>query len=231
MPDRQIRRPRTRSVSKRIGGHIRARVACVAFASRRGWRLDDLGPDWYNVRDSMRNLGVTRCALQHMARRGQIERRLLGCYAYYKIPAEGSIDDAELLSSVERPKTRGDCLRMPRPCPFVSCRHHLCLDVMRDGSIRLNFPALEVWELRETCVLDIADRGPAKLHRASGALNITRQAVEAAVERALEVASKELATLLKTTDTEEAQWTDDQEPAYSWTYNQETAYPWTYSQE
>lgn len=25
----------------------------------------------------------------------------------------------------ERPKTRGECYGMPRPCPFVSCRYHL----------------------------------------------------------------------------------------------------------
>lgn len=25
----------------------------------------------------------------------------------------------------ERPKTRGECYEMPRPCPFVSCRYHL----------------------------------------------------------------------------------------------------------
>src|SRR4030095_9996023 len=30
---------------------------------------------------------------------------------------------------VERPQTREECTNMQRPCPFVSCAHHLYLDV------------------------------------------------------------------------------------------------------
>src|SRR3984957_9957175 len=30
---------------------------------------------------------------------------------------------------VERPQTRADCASGERPCPFVSCKHHLFLDV------------------------------------------------------------------------------------------------------
>jgi hypothetical protein len=30
---------------------------------------------------------------------------------------------------VDRPKSRADCQQMERPCPFVSCEHHLYLDV------------------------------------------------------------------------------------------------------
>lgn len=59
------------------------------------------------------------------------------------------------------PKTRGDCLSMPRPCPFVSCRHHLFLDVTDNGSISMSFGsdvnALEAMD--ETCALDVADKG------------------------------------------------------------------------
>lgn len=66
-------------------------------------------------------------------------------------------DDAELV--YDRPKTRGDCLTMERPCPFVSCKHHLYLDVMSSGSIHFNFPDLEVWELIDTCSLDVAEEG------------------------------------------------------------------------
>ena len=53
-----------------------------------------------------------------------------------------------------RPETRADCLGGARPCPFVSCKHHLYLDVSaRTGAIKLNFPDLEVWEMTETCAL------------------------------------------------------------------------------
>jgi len=29
----------------------------------------------------------------------------------------------------ERPRSRSECSDAPRPCPFVSCKHHLFLDV------------------------------------------------------------------------------------------------------
>lgn len=76
----------------------------------------------------------------------------------------------------ERPVTRGECELGPRPCPFVSCRHHLFLDVSpRTGNIKLNFPDLEVWELSESCALDVADRGGMSLHRVGALMNITRE--------------------------------------------------------
>lgn len=69
-----------------------------------------------------------------------------------------------------RPKTRGECAGVERPCPFVSCQYHLFLDVSpRTGKIRLSFPGVEVWDLAETCALDVADRGGLQF-RAVGAL-------------------------------------------------------------
>lgn len=57
-----------------------------------------------------------------------------------------------------RPQTRSDCANFSRPCPYVACRHHLYLDVdARSGSIRINYPDKEVWELEHSCSLDIAD--------------------------------------------------------------------------
>ena len=57
---------------------------------------------------------------------------------------------------VDRPQSRQECSQMQRPCPFVSCSHHLYLDVNPEtGAIKLNFPHLEVWEMAETCSLDV----------------------------------------------------------------------------
>jgi len=56
-----------------------------------------------------------------------------------------------------RPKTRADCANVPRPCPYVGCRHHLYLDVTPAGNLKLNQP-VEVWDLRESCSLDVAER-------------------------------------------------------------------------
>jgi len=61
---------------------------------------------------------------------------------------------------VRRPRTRGDCIDEARPCPFVSCKYHLFLDVLKSGNVKINHPGLEVWELANTCALDIVDNNP-----------------------------------------------------------------------
>jgi hypothetical protein len=76
----------------------------------------------------------------------------------------------------ERPQTRDDCEGGERPCPWVSCQYHLYLDVdPNTGSIKLNFPKLESWELAQTCAWDVADRGGATLTEVGGYLNVTRE--------------------------------------------------------
>jgi hypothetical protein len=87
-----------------------------------------------------------------------------------KAAAEGYPED------VERPRTRADCEGGPRPCPFVSCAYHLYLDASATG-VKLNFPHLEVWDLKETCALDVADRGGATLEEVGQLVNLTRERV------------------------------------------------------
>jgi hypothetical protein len=84
----------------------------------------------------------------------------------------------ELEEGTERPRSRADCEQGTRPCPFVSCKHHLYLDVSPNtGTIKLNFPDLEVWELSESCALDVADSGPQGYERAGALLNVTRERI------------------------------------------------------
>ena len=84
----------------------------------------------------------------------------------------------EFLETVERPMARNDCRDAERPCPFVSCKYHLYLDVNPEtGSIKLNFPDLEVWELEETCALDVAERGGITLEEVGEILNLTRERI------------------------------------------------------
>ena len=78
----------------------------------------------------------------------------------------------------ERPHVRSECSDAPRPCPFVSCQHHLFLDVSaRTGAIKLNFPDLEVWEMTDTCALDVADRGGTTLEEVGAIMNLTRERI------------------------------------------------------
>jgi hypothetical protein len=77
-----------------------------------------------------------------------------------------------------KPRMRFECSEAPRPCPYVSCQHHLYLDVSaRTGAIKLNFPDLEVWEMSETCALDVADRGGTTLEEVGAIMNLTRERI------------------------------------------------------
>ena len=77
-----------------------------------------------------------------------------------------------------RPHFRSDCRSGTRPCPFVSCKFHLYLDIHPEtGSIKLNFPDLEVWEMPETCALDVAERGGITLEEVGDILNLTRERI------------------------------------------------------
>lgn len=82
-----------------------------------------------------------------------------------------------------RPKTRADCVDGMRPCPFVSCRHHLALDVNEEtGSLLLNFPGedgeeVDFASMPETCSLDTADLGGATLEEVGNLLRLTRERI------------------------------------------------------
>lgn len=86
----------------------------------------------------------------------------------------------EVIAALEglRPRDRGQCATGARPCPWVSCKFHLYLDVNPEtGSIKLNFPDLEVWEMPETCALDVAERGGITLEEVGEILNLTRERI------------------------------------------------------
>lgn len=78
----------------------------------------------------------------------------------------------------ERPRSRADCADGPRPCPFVSCKYHLYLDVKDETqSIKINFPHLEVWEMEESCALDVAEKGGLTLEEVGRIMNLTRERI------------------------------------------------------
>jgi hypothetical protein len=82
------------------------------------------------------------------------------------------------IESYARPTRRAECVNGPRPCLFVACKHHLYLDVNPEtGSIKVNFPDKEPWELEDTCALDIAERGGITLEEVGDILNLTRERV------------------------------------------------------
>ncbi|MEE9386700.1 MAG: sigma factor-like helix-turn-helix DNA-binding protein [Nannocystaceae bacterium] len=85
-----------------------------------------------------------------------------------------------------RPKRRGDCSNVARPCPYVSCKYHLYIDVNPStGSIKVNFPDREVWELGNSCALDVAEQGGITLEEVGEILNLTRERIRQVEVRGL----------------------------------------------
>lgn len=102
----------------------------------------------------------------------------------------GDVDPEEqqLIQHIEgmRPRTRADCVNGPRPCLFVSCKHNLYLDVNPEtGSIKLNFPDKEIWELEHTCALDVAEKGGITLEEVGAIMNLTRERIRQVETRGL----------------------------------------------
>ncbi len=83
-----------------------------------------------------------------------------------------------------RPRTRGECVDAPRPCIFVSCRHHLAIEINDKGTIRPAFP-LDEDGARESCSLDVADKGGITLDEIGQLMNISRERVRQIEEVAL----------------------------------------------
>lgn len=115
-------------------------------------------------------------------RKGRLDRGQLGDRSR-TLGAKVSMDErarAEALhppAPVERPRTREECRGGPRPCPFVGCKHNMYLDINPAGTIKLNFPELEPWEVPEedSCAIDIAERGPLTLEEVGVKMNFTRE--------------------------------------------------------
>ena len=89
-----------------------------------------------------------------------------------------------------RPRTFEECdsvgLGDLFPCPFVSCKHHLYLDVNeRTGSIKLNFPDREVDELPATCALRVAEEGGITLDGVADVIGVVRERIRQIEDRAL----------------------------------------------
>jgi hypothetical protein len=119
-----------------------------------------------------RNSGSKRGARKGLRRSRTIAMR--------RLTREERDEATRILSDIQavRPHTREDCRTAERPCPYVSCKYHLYLDINAEtGSIKLNFPDLEVWEMSETCALDVADRGGITLEEVGDLLNLTRERI------------------------------------------------------
>jgi predicted nucleic acid-binding Zn ribbon protein len=128
---------------------------------------------------------------RHRNRRLRVVRSATYCMT--RMPkAEVDAMREELANVVEwHPKRRSDCVYGVRPCPYVTCKYNLYLDVTQAGNIKFNFPDIEPGEMVESCVLDIAEDGGATLERCAELLNMTRERVRQIQATALEKLSRD----------------------------------------
>ncbi len=92
-----------------------------------------------------------------------------------RMVAQGTLPE---VVDYERPVRREECRTGKRPCLYVSCRYHLYLDVNPvTGSIKINFPDKEIWQLSQTCALDVAERGGITLEEVGDIMNLTRERI------------------------------------------------------
>jgi hypothetical protein len=98
---------------------------------------------------------------------------------------------ADINEGDPRPRTVAECdargLGEPgSPCPYVSCKYHLYLDVSPStGSIQFNFPDREPDELEHTCALRVAESGGVTLEGVGATINVTRERVRQIETRSL----------------------------------------------
>jgi hypothetical protein len=94
------------------------------------------------------------------------------------------------IADYRRPRTRGEC-GTERPCPWVSCKYNLYLDVRPTGSIKINWLG-DIEDMPESCVLDLADRGGLTLESVGAMLDITRERIRQVEASALEKLKSQL---------------------------------------
>lgn len=75
------------------------------------------------------------------------------------------------------PRIRAECVDGPRPCPWVSCKYHLYLDVAPTGAIVLNFPLIDPGDMLWSCSLDEAEADGMTLALVGQRVNITRERI------------------------------------------------------
>ena len=98
-----------------------------------------------------------------------------------------------------RPKTRADCEKGIRPCPYIGCRYNLLSNVDQYGNLELTCKEEDIPYQKDSCCLDIADEVEPVLQRDVedllhlshwGIILIERRAM-AKIKRATESIAKE----------------------------------------
>jgi hypothetical protein len=160
-------------------------VAAATSSAAAGAPLELVGDEDEDENDDADQLPEVSRKVRRRRKRSRPRSRTI---AMKRLTREELRRGALLYPPVEepRPATRAECSVELRPCPWVACKHHLYLDVNSEtGSIKLNFPDLEPWELPHTCALDVAERGGITLEEVGEIMNLTRERIRQVEVRGL----------------------------------------------
>lgn len=90
-----------------------------------------------------------------------------------------------------RPRRRGECVEVTRPCPYVACRYNLFLDVVdhatpqqRSQRVLLHGQDPLKADPAASCALDVAERGPQSATDIATLLHVTTARVSQIIDRA-----------------------------------------------
>lgn len=105
------------------------------------------------------------------------------------------IDLDVAVATLRPPKTRGDCAHGVRPCPWVRCKWHMVWEHQQGatrgfGRYTYHPEQVDIFDLADTCVLDVADRGPVTLEEVGNAIGSSRERVRQIEAKALSRLSK-----------------------------------------
>ena len=105
----------------------------------------------------------------------------------------GRIEESDNNFKYDRPKKRHEC-PVQRPCPFITCRHNLYIDVRDSGNITFNFYEMPIEMMEFSCAIDIANENPSgmPLGKIGDIMNLTRERVRQIEIEASEKLKKKL---------------------------------------
>jgi hypothetical protein len=73
--------------------------------------------------------------------------------------------------------TRAECKDGPRPCKRILCRYHLWMSHQCKKGALKHYPGT-IYDMEDTCALDVADRGPTGLREIAALMGMTYQRVQ-----------------------------------------------------
>ncbi len=146
-----------------VGGALLLLGVLLAIVS-----LPALAPPPRTVLRSLPVIVETRAAARVACRPAPSQAARVAGLAVEGLQAELPALYAWRFSYPPRPRTRGDCASVPRPCPFISCKMNLHVELTKQGHLSLSHgegaDPLDVHP-DESCALDVADRGESSQER------------------------------------------------------------------